>query len=158
MGRATWNDISPTFHGHHPFPTGASYQFTSALLYKTADKTTNKESLSNHHGVEIYCDIGGSEEYTPFAKLPYVVWPWFGIWFGRLDVWIISGTQAIIQILDVVESVIILYIIVPESNIMLEWSRNVSLACVASVSARVSRESWDEGKKKKEWRAIIFAQ
>ena len=41
-----------------------------------------------------------------------------------------------------------------ESNIMLEWLRNVSLACVASVSARVSRESWDESKKRKEWRAI----
>ena len=36
-----------------------------------------------------------------------------------------------------------------ESNIMLEWLRNVSLACVASVSARVSRESWDEAKKKR---------
>ena len=36
----------------------------------------------------------------------------------------------------------------PWSNIMLGWLRNVSLACVASVSARVSRESWDEGKKK----------
>ena len=33
------NDISPTFHRLHPFPTGASYQFTSALLHKTADKT-----------------------------------------------------------------------------------------------------------------------
>ena len=33
------NDISPTFHRLHPFPTGASYQFTSALLHKMADKT-----------------------------------------------------------------------------------------------------------------------
>ena len=70
-GAGYLNDISPTFHGHHPFPTDASYQFTSALLYKTADKTINKESLSNHHGVEINCDISGSEEYTPFAKLLY---------------------------------------------------------------------------------------
>ena len=31
----------------------------------------NKESLSNHNRVEIYCDISGTEEYTPFAKLPY---------------------------------------------------------------------------------------
>ena len=68
-GAGYLNDISPTFHGHHP--TDASYQFTSALFYKTADKTINKESLSNHHGVEIKCDISGSEEYTPFAKLLY---------------------------------------------------------------------------------------
>ena len=30
----------------------------------------NKESLSKHHRVEIYCDKSGTEEYTPFAKLP----------------------------------------------------------------------------------------
>ena len=36
-GAGYLNVISPTFH--HPFPTGASYQFTSALLHKMADKT-----------------------------------------------------------------------------------------------------------------------
>ena len=44
----------------------------------------NKESLSNYHRVEIYCNISGTEEYTPFAKLPcsQSASPWFGpgIW------------------------------------------------------------------------------
>ena len=31
----------------------------------------NKESISNHHRVEMYCDISGTEEYTPFANLPF---------------------------------------------------------------------------------------
>ena len=31
-------------------------------------------------------------------------------------------------------------------------SRTVYIACVASVSTRVRRESWDESKKKKKWR------
>ena len=30
---------SPTFHWRHRFPTGASYQLTSALLHKTANET-----------------------------------------------------------------------------------------------------------------------
>ena len=41
----------------------------------------DKESLSNHNRVEIYCDISGTEEYTPFVA----IWPcsqsaspWFG--------------------------------------------------------------------------------
>ena len=38
-GAGYLNDISPTIHRLHPFPTGASYQFTSALLDKMADKT-----------------------------------------------------------------------------------------------------------------------
>ena len=49
----------------------------------------DKESLSNQ---EIYCDISGTEEYTPFAKLPYGPAPraqarGLDPWFGHV-VWI----------------------------------------------------------------------